>query len=343
MTETIASETYWQQWEESVAAGNGEIIDGKDGFDRVGRCRHYYSQDYFWEIELRPGFWLEFIDDDYCQPLSMLTDHDGAMPLVSKFYLSGHHRVLTPDVRGVKSEYEEKAGQSYLFFLPDLQEVEQFSANQRLRMVRICCDLDYLRSFGTNSSGADSGIFPEQLRQFFEDKPLQRFHCATGTLTLAMQVTLQQVVDCPYQGITKRIFLEGKALELLTLQLHQWMEQLKPLECPRTIRADDIERLHHARDILVRDIQNPPSLMNLARQVGINDYKLKFGFRQVFGTTVFGYLQACRMERAKQLLADRQLSIGAIAHIVGYASQSRFCHAFKQRYGITPIAYRTGS
>jgi len=91
------------------------------------------------------------------------------------------------------------------------------------------------------------------------------------------------------------------------------------------------------------DIQNPPSLMDLARQVGINDYKLKSGFRQIFGTTVFGYLQTCRMERAKQLLAEQQLSIAAIAHVVGYASQSRFCHAFKQRYGMTPIACRKAS
>ena len=156
----------------------------------------------------------------------------------------------------------------------------------------------------------------------------------------ALKTTLQQIIDCPYRGLTKRIFLESKALELLTLQLHQWTEQQKPSTGSRTLQADDVERLYRARDILIRDMQNPPSLMDLARQVGINDYKLKYGFRQIFGTTVFGYLQNCRMERAKQLLAERQLSIAAIAHTVGYASQSRFCHAFKQRYGMTPIACR---
>ncbi|MBD3885230.1 helix-turn-helix transcriptional regulator [Phormidium tenue FACHB-886] len=341
MTEIITYEAYQQQWEESLAAGNGEIVYGEDGFDRMGRCRHRYSQDYFWEIELRPGFWLEFIDDEYHHSLSVLTDHDESMPLVSKFYLSGNHRVLTPNVRGVKSEYEENAGQSYLFFLPNLQEVEQCLANQRLQMVRICCDVNYLRSFGV-----DDSIFPEELQQFFDDKPLQRFHCSTGALSLAMRAALQQIINCPYAGITKRIFLESKALELLTLQLHQWAAQHstdKHATGSRVLHIDDVERLHCAKDILVRDIQNPPSLMDLARQVGINDYKLKYGFRQIFGTTVFGYLKACRMEQAKQLLAERQLSIAAIAHAVGYASQSRFCHAFKQRYGMTPMAYRTSS
>ncbi|NJL41097.1 MAG: helix-turn-helix transcriptional regulator [Leptolyngbyaceae cyanobacterium SM1_4_3] len=338
MTEAIAHDTYRQQWEESVAAGNGEILYGKDGFDCVGRCDHYYSQDYFWEIQLRPGFWLEFIDDEIHRSLDLLTEHDESMPLVSKFYLSGHHPVLTPNVKGVNQEYEEKAGQSYLFFLPDIQEIERFPVHQRLQLVKVCFDLDYLRSLG-----ADSNVLPDELQQFFGDKPLTRFHCATGALTLAMQAALRQILDCPYQGIIKRLFLESKALELLTLQLHQWAEQHNPSTDSRTLHADDVERLYHAREILMHDIQNPPSLMDLARQVGLNDYKLKAGFRQIFGTTVFGYLQTCRMERAKQLLAERQLSIAAIAHTVGYASQSRFCHAFKQRYGMTPIACRKAS
>jgi len=202
--ETIAHETYRQQWEASLAADNGELVYGEDGFDRIGRCKHYYGQDYFWEVQLRPGFWLEYIDDEIHHPLCLLTDHDESMPLVSKFYLSGKHPVLTPNVKGVNSEYEEKAGQSYLFFLPDLQEVEQFPANQHLQMVRVCFDLSYLRSFGV-----DSGTLPEQLQQFFKSKPLQRFHCTTGALNLAMKTTLRQIIDCPYQGMTKRIFLES--------------------------------------------------------------------------------------------------------------------------------------
>ena len=66
-------------------------------------------------------------------------------------------------------------------------------------------------------------------------------------------------------------------------------------------------RIHQAKDILIRQIDNPPSLLSLARQVGINDFKLKQGFRQVFGTTVFGYLHSHRMERAAQLLQGNHI------------------------------------
>ncbi|MBD2463171.1 helix-turn-helix transcriptional regulator [Oscillatoria sp. FACHB-1407] len=336
MSQSITSAEYLEEWEESLQSGNGAIACGEDGFDRVVRCKHRYSQDYYWQIELRPGFCLEFIDDHVHESLSVLTEHDESMPLVCKFYVSGHHRVLTPNVPGVKSEYEEKAGQSYLFFLPDIQETEIFPAGQRLQLVKISLDLPYFRSFHSTSEP-----LPVELQQLLQDHSIQRFHRSTGALSFAMQTALKSIIHCPYSGITKRICLESKALELLALQLHQWLEQHQQSTHTRSLHADDVERLYQARDILIRDIQNPPSLMDLARQAGINDYKLKHGFRQIFGTTVFGYLQTHRMEHAKQLLAERQLSIAAIAHTVGYASQSRFCHAFKQRFGITPIAYRT--
>lgn len=136
------------------------------------------------------------------------------------------------------------------------------------------------------------------------------------------------------------MYLEGKTLELLSLQLAQWLESEK--QCVQTCppQSDEIERLHYARELLLQDLSNPLTLVELARQAGLNDFKLKRGFRQLFGTTVFGCLQTHRMELAKQLLAEGNLSIAAIAHQVGYASQSRFCDAFKRQFDMIPSFYR---
>ncbi|MBW4567884.1 MAG: AraC family transcriptional regulator [Tolypothrix carrinoi HA7290-LM1] len=95
-----------------------------------------------------------------------------------------------------------------------------------------------------------------------------------------------------------------------------------------------------SKDILIHNLNSPPSLLDLARQVGLNDRKLKEGFLLVFGTTVFGYLQTHRMLQGKQLLAERSLSVAGVAHAVGYTSPSRFCDAFKRQFGITPKAYQ---
>ncbi|MDB9384626.1 helix-turn-helix transcriptional regulator [Nodularia spumigena CS-584] len=56
----------------------------------------------------------------------------------------------------------------------------------------------------------------------------------------------------------------------------------------------------------------------------MNERKLKQGFRQIFGTTVFGYLHDHRMEQAKQMLAEQKLSVAEVAHAVGYSHLSHF-------------------
>jgi AraC-like DNA-binding protein len=105
------------------------------------------------------------------------------------------------------------------------------------------------------------------------------------------------------------------------------------------LRPDDIERIHEARDILIRNLQDPPYLLDLAWQVGLNDTKLKRGFRQIFGTTVFGYLQLKRLERARSLLEERNMNVSEVAATVGYSSLSHFAKVFTQHFGAKPSFY----
>ena len=111
-----------------------------------------------------------------------------------------------------------------------------------------------------------------------------------GQTTPEMQIILHQIVNCPFQGLIKEIYLQTKCLELMALKLEPDTAGERELMRSRILRGDDINRIYHARAILISDFDNPPSLLELARQVGLNDYKLKIGFRQVFNTTVFGYL-----------------------------------------------------
>ncbi|MEH2466213.1 helix-turn-helix transcriptional regulator [Nostoc sp.] len=117
------------------------------------------------------------------------------------------------------------------------------------------------------------------------------------------------------------------------LQFHQLLGKQKLSSSNLSFRPRDAEKLHLAQAILERSLEHPPSLLELTRFVGLNDFKLKQGFRHLFNTTVFGYLRTCRMQQAQQLLGDRELSIAEVAHCVGYASLSQFCHAFKRHVG----------
>ncbi|MFQ4136764.1 helix-turn-helix domain-containing protein [Nodosilinea sp. PGN35] len=153
-----------------------------------------------------------------------------------------------------------------------------------------------------------------------------------------MQTALWQILQCPYQGLTQTLYLEAKSLELIALFLDAIDDgtTAKPI-----LQQDDLDRIHQARQILQKNLQAPPSLIDLARQVGLNDRKLKEGFRQVFDTTVFGYLTQQRMAKACQLLGQ-QRSVAAVAAAVGYASPTAFSGAFRRHIGVTPKAYQMG-
>lgn len=162
--------------------------------------------------------------------------------------------------------------------------------------------------------------------------------------TLAMQVAARRILQCPYRGMTKRLYLEGKALELLALVIAQEREigdgtpstqTLKPV-----LKSDTIERIYHARDILRQRLDNPPSLMELARQVGLNECTLKQGFRQVFNTTAFSDLYEYSMQQALQLLETGDFKVEEVAKRVGYQNRSAFAVAFRRKFGVNPSEYR---
>lgn len=187
-----------------------------------------------------------------------------------------------------------------------------------------------LRSFVSTE-----GDLPKEFRHLAKLPDQELFIAARDTQPL-MKTVLQQILHCSYQGMVKRAYLEGKAIELVALVLdHETVIQQGDAKgC--VLKPEQLEQIHYAKEILLRDLSNPPSLEQLAHQVGLNDFLLKQGFRQVFGTTVFGELQTYRLETAKQLLAEQDTSVAKVAHSVGYASLSSFSRAFKQRFGITP-------
>lgn len=179
---------------------------------------------------------------------------------------------------------------------------------------------------------------PREIRQFIEDYD-QNCFSDINIITPAMRSALEQILDCPFQGKTKQIYLESKCLELIALKLEQLKQRDKPTGLLCSLKPDDIDRIHLAKTILTSNLDNPPSLMELARQVSLNDYKLKMGFRQVFGTTVFGYLHQYRMEQARRLLTERRMNVKEVAQAIGYANQSRFAAAFRKQFGVNPKAF----
>lgn len=107
-----------------------------------------------------------------------------------------------------------------------------------------------------------------------------------------------------------------------------------------TLSPQDISALDCARDILIAQMVTPPSIQELARQIGINEFKLKRGFKLYFGETVYGYLRDYRLSTAATLIAKKHMNITEAALHVGYSNPSAFTAAFKKKFGVSPAIYR---
>lgn len=139
-------------------------------------------------------------------------------------------------------------------------------------------------------------------------------------------------------GKLQELHLESKLLDLVytSINLIEPFNELQNIH----LNSKDIECLHKAKLLLIENMNNPFSLHELAHKSAINEFKLKKGFKQLFGNTVFGFLQEYRLEEAKKLLETNDININEASLIVGYKSVSHFSKIFKEYYGITPIEIR---
>ncbi len=180
---------------------------------------------------------------------------------------------------------------------------------------------------------------PEDFRLVLENKQ-DRLYYRFSRMTIPMQSAARQIFQCPYLGAMQKIFLEGKALELIShLMAYHFggsVEEKDPLQ------KRDKKQIELARDILLEHMEAPLSLAEIARYAGISETTLTRGFRRVYGTSVFGYLRNHRLDKARMLLETGDMNVTEVAYAVGYSSPSHFTRTFAKQYGSNPREYLRG-
>jgi AraC family transcriptional activator of pyochelin receptor len=163
-----------------------------------------------------------------------------------------------------------------------------------------------------------------------------------GAVDPAIHQVIDQIIHHRYTGDLQRLFLLSKSIELLVCCAESCEQaQQTGKTRPRFLKSNtDKEKIIAARDLVNARIDSPPSLSEISRTVGLNEYKLKRGFRETFSTTVFGYLTAQRLLLARRYLLDTQKTAAEIAFELGYATPQHFNNAFKKHFGHTPQSVR---
>ncbi|WP_189523488.1 helix-turn-helix transcriptional regulator [Nostoc sp. PA-18-2419] len=330
MTISISRNFFWEIYFEDEPTK--QRYDSSDEFDILWQYPSQFGKGYSRIIELREGLGLLINDYRLDDRLVIKVPERAGDNIQYIFRLSGSHEIWDIHTRnhqtGVAGQYffggSGAAPSEICAILPE----------QHHLAVSVWMARELFCSFAGNVERE----IPSALKCLIS--PIEQSNCSgSGTTTAAMQDIVQQILRCPYQGMTKRMYLESKALELMTLIVQEELEIKEDRHNPTLLKLDDVDRIHLARNILLRNLDNPPSLIELAKQAGINERKLKEGFRFCFGTTVFGYLHNYRMEQARSLLVAGQLSVKQVARIIGYASPTSFHAAFRKKFGINPGDY----
>lgn len=177
----------------------------------------------------------------------------------------------------------------------------------------------------------------------YPDNPLtpSRYH-SRCLVTPQIAMIVNELNSCTMDVMTFKMYAESKALELLSCYLQALKEQRENTLRQNVVSRHSLRQLNHAKTLLTQNLNNPPSLEALCRDVGLSRSSLTRGFKSQFGETVYDFVLRHRMEKARQLLRDRRLTIDLVAGLVGYSDTGSFRKIFRRYFGVLPSEYKTG-
>lgn len=154
----------------------------------------------------------------------------------------------------------------------------------------------------------------------------------------SMAIVLNQIFHYNLSPAIKKLYYKAKAYELLSLYFNR-SEDPSAEQCPFLLDEENVLKIRKAKDIILGKMSEPPSLQELADEVGISLKKLKEGFKEVYGDTVFGFLLDYKLDYARQLLDSGSYNVNEVGIKIGYSASSHFIAAFKKKFGTTPKKY----
>ncbi len=308
------------------------VIDYPDG---IGLVRGFGEVTYRQRFQALQGVTQEYLfegvlvvhrDGQVLRELVIEINHD--FPFFKmQFELEGHSgytpftKASIPTIIG--------GGKHQLFFFPEVNGRLTYPPGHRYTF-EVIFSLQYLRKV----FGEDLSCLKNLGRGVEKMEPVHLTAQACPITPLMKQI-IYDFLNCPFEGVFRKVYLEAKLLELFTLQVDQLERGYN-----RPVSRRDTEKLFFIKEYLTEHPETACSLHELSELAGLNDFKLKRGFKALFQTTVFRYLTDVRMEKAKCMLHEEGVSIAEVAFSIGYKNPQHFTAAFKRKYGYLPSAVR---
>lgn len=173
---------------------------------------------------------------------------------------------------------------------------------------------------------------------FLSEENKDRKYYKDGSISPSMAIVLNQLMNYSLHPSIQELYFKGKSYELLSLYFNRPAD-VDVEQCPFLVDEDNVQKIKRAKHIMIARMDAPPTLSELSDEIGLSLNKLKEGFKQIYGDSVFSFLFDYKMEVSRQLLETGSHNVNEVGLKVGYSTASHFIAAFKKKFGTTPKKY----
>ena len=273
------------------------------------------------EIIIQEGFSVLKIENTKNEILKYVKD-------VSSNYIQIHF-CLNADAElhyGPYYSQDVKSQKSMLLYNP-IQDIQiNLSLGAKGKYLVFVVSIEMFHSFFSQVSN---------LIPFLNDENKDKKYYLKKDLSPREVLVINQFFD--KQNAMQDLYLKGKTYEVLSLYFKQSNEDAQG--CPFLENEDNVEKIKNAKQIIIDNMAEPPSMQELADEIGLSLSKLKEGFKHIYGESVFNFLLDYKLEFARKQLLSKKFNVSEISMQVGYSTASHFISAFKKKYGTTPKQY----
>ncbi|MDA9316630.1 AraC family transcriptional regulator [Polaribacter sp.] len=277
------------------------------------------------EITLEKGFYVLHFQNESNQIQSFEREIDSSF-IQMHFCLRGNSKFLFND--GSYS-FDVLDNRSILLYNPQRTLPINLEIQPKTTLVSLMISIEKFHSLFSK----ESGYIP-----FLSDKNSNKKYYDDTEIKPMVSVVLQQIINASINSSVKELYVKGKVYELLSLHF-QKEESASGEYCPFLVDEQNVLKIRKAKEIIISRMAEPPSLHELASEIGLTLKKLKEGFKQIYGDTVYSFLLDYKLEHSRKLLESNQYNVNEVGLQVGYSTASHFIAAFKKKFGTTPKKY----
>jgi AraC-like DNA-binding protein len=277
------------------------------------------------EFELEPEFFMLQAANPGTQPIRVERMADRQF-LQLHFCLKGQARFLYNQGRYTM---EIQGDQSMVLYNPRTPLDIQCDLSPDTWLVSILMTIRKFHSLFTSEASYIPFLSPENR----DKKYYQHYPTSPG-----ISVVLSQLWNEHTHPSARLLYSRAKVYELLSLYFNRNPESDSE-QCPFLVDEENIRRIRLAKEIIIQRMAEPPGLQELADEIGLSLKKLKEGFRQIYGDSVYSFLFDYKMETARKMLETGKFNVNEVGLKVGYSTASHFIAAFRKKYNTTPKKY----